>query len=161
MGELTAGQLLAVVEVEVDRFEEGLVELLAHSRLGLSVGLLAIGQERQGCFGTSLDVLPVLLASRKARLGLAQIGRQTLLFLLEEVEPDGAFLVGVQQLAPLRFQPLDRSAVPPTVLLTHFDPLLKLMLQADTEGAEHRLAELDGGVVLFDHLLDGRNPQMR
>jgi hypothetical protein len=94
-----SGQVAADGAVVVDEqlLEEGLVEQAAHLRAGEPVRGVAVLGELEGVVQVLLDVGEHQLGGGKAALSGFNLAGDAVLFALEQVEGDGAGVVGLQE----------------------------------------------------------------
>ena len=83
--------------------EEDLVEQLLQVRWGGLVEAVAVFEEVKGLGEALVDFGYVGLVGGQLALDLAQLARELGLFLLEQLQGDGSFVVGVHQAAALVF----------------------------------------------------------
>ncbi|MGF1653358.1 MAG: hypothetical protein ACFCUP_08595 [Actinomycetales bacterium] len=114
--------------------EECLVQESSDLGTGVPVGPLAVGEEIECEREVALDGLGVGLCGAQLGLHGLQLAGDAVLFGLEQVEGDGAGVVGLEQLLPLGEQPL---AVPlgGSVMLQRLGFLVpQLVAQPDLDG---------------------------
>ena len=90
--------LIDAIVIDQEPLEQRLVPLAAEVARGLAVGPLAVGKEIERLVERRLHVAGGLLGGFEVALGLGDLARQPVLLFAEQVDGDGARVVGMEQL---------------------------------------------------------------
>ena len=149
------------VDVDVDGFEDGLVESPPGLFVGSGIGGAEVFGEPEGGLEVAFDGFPVDFGGCEGCSGIGDLLGDAGLVLFEEVEIDGTGGVGLEQLAAFGFEVGDALAGCSCSLVCSAGDALHAGDESFVDATDGAVGEFDGAVVSLDGVFDGVDSDAR